>query len=149
MIRFIVLLITMLTSSVYCRDIDFIVVHATDVDKSCGAECIDKIHVARGWDSCGYHYIVMPSGEVQSCRPEDKVGAHTKEYNKNSIGVAWAGHDGDLTSEQIKSLLKTVKDLLIKYNLNKSKVYGHNHFPTSGKKTCPIIDMDKFREELN
>ena len=130
------------------REIKKIIIHITDTDKLCGAKCVDKIHVARGWESCGYHYIVMHDGKVEKCRDEGKVGAHTKGYNEDSLGVAWAGKEGDLTYNQYESLLFLVETLIIKYNLSKDDVYGHNHFPTSGKKTCPIIDMVKFKKRL-
>ena len=130
------------------RDITKIIIHATDMDKTCGAKCIDKAHKTKGWEGCGYHYIVMSDGKIEVCRPEKDIGAHTKGYNKDSLGVAWAGKEGDLTYNQYESLLFLVETLIIKYNLSKDDVYGHNHFPTSGKKTCPIIDMVKFKKRL-
>jgi len=130
------------------REINTIVIHTTDMPSSCGAKCVDRLHKARGWKSCGYHKIVMADGSVQNCRPIRSQGAHVRSFNRDSIGIAWAGK-GEPNQVQLVKLKEVVKLLLIKYNLRGNRVFGHKHFPTSGDKTCPNMDMVNFRRSLN
>lgn len=125
-----------------------IIIHTTFLPKECGARCIDIYHrIKRGWKSCGYHRVVRHTGAVEKCRKLGTTGAHVKGFNKGSIGITWAGM-GKPTDKQMKALIRLTVSLLKRYNLKARDVFGHRHFPTAGKKTCPDIDMRKFRREV-
>ena len=130
------------------REIREIIVHTTDANVNCGAECVNKMHVAKGWDSCGYHKIVMVDGSVEDCRPFEVIGAHVRGFNTTSVGVAWAGQ-GLPSKLQYESLRKLVKSLMKRFNLSSKQVHGHKEYSTSGTKTCPNINMNIFRRLLN
>ena len=51
-----------------------------------------------------------------------------------------------LSPAQDKALLATVRDLLARYKLDASAVVGHKELDPN--KTCPNINMDKFRIDL-
>ena len=113
---------------------------------------IDRIHKRRGWRGVGYHYVVTRQGEIQIGRLESEVGAHVRGHNRNRIGVCWVGIDMP-TQEQIASIFVLYRRFKDKYGLNYKNWKGHYEFtdPRTGdpvKKTCPNIDMDKFREQL-
>ncbi|EDX09819.1 GD14166 [Drosophila simulans] len=44
-----------------------------------------------GWDHVGYNFLVGGDGRVYEGRGWDYVGAHTKGYNKGSIGISFIG----------------------------------------------------------
>ena len=73
----------------------------------------------------------------------DKVGAHCKGHNTNSIGVCYIGgvkNDGKTpkdtrTSEQIASLLTLLRFLKLLHP--DASIYGHRDF---ANKACPSFD---------
>ena len=75
------------------RRIDLIVIHCTASrpDQSISFEKLDKMHQARGWKCCGYHYYITRDGQLHIGRPEDMVGAHARHYNAHSIGICYEG----------------------------------------------------------
>ena len=99
----------------------------------------------KGWTDIGYHYVIRRSGMVERGRPLDKMGAHVRGHNNDSIGICWIGLN-DMTTKQLRSLKVIVKTLMMKYNLDIDDVFGHYEFDSG--KTCPNIDMNKFRAEL-
>lgn len=51
------------------------------------AKEIDRWHRDKGWAGIGYHFLVMPDASVVTCRPLNKVGAHTLGQNAGSVGI--------------------------------------------------------------
>jgi N-acetyl-anhydromuramyl-L-alanine amidase AmpD len=129
------------------RHIDLIVIHcsATKASADIGASLIDEWHRARGWaGGIGYHYVIRRSGEVESGRAEEKIGAHAYGYNKHSIGVCLVGglddngntlegFDNAFTRMQKISLLGLMLNLRTKYP--GADVQGHRDL-------SPDIDGD-------
>lgn len=70
-----------------------IVIHCTASrpNQSIPMERLDKMHQARGWKCCGYHYYITRDGQLHIGRPEDMVGAHARHYNAHSIGICYEG----------------------------------------------------------
>ncbi len=129
------------------RKINKIILHcsATKEGQVFTVKDIDRWHKQRGWDSVGYHYVILLNGTIQSGRPESVIGAHTVGYNANSIGVCYIGGldmNGDpkdtRTSQQKKALESLISDLLKKYP--DSTVHGHNEF---ANKACPCFNVKK------
>lgn len=60
-----------------------------------GTGDVDSIHaqhVKQGWTGIGYHYYIRLDGTIYTGRPEKAVGAHTVNYNNQSIGVCFEGN---------------------------------------------------------
>lgn len=136
------------------RDIKGIVVHCSASPDSLdvGFKQIDEWHKQRGWKSpsgvhCGYHYIVRRNGTVERGRPDSEKGAHVEGKNSSTLGVVWVGEKLP-TSVQYTALVQIVHALMVKYSVDIDKVQGHCEIAPESKKTCPIIDMNKFRAEL-
>lgn len=134
------------------RVIKSLYVHCTDSDDSLdiGRREIEEWHRQRGFISesgisCGYHYIVRRDGRVEVGRPEHETGAHVKGHNSNSIGVVWVGRK-QIGTNQLKSLYKVCKDIIIRHNIQIDKVLGH--YESDPGKTCPNLNMDFIRAEL-
>ncbi len=127
------------------RKINKIIIHcsATKEGVNISASTIDNWHKDRGWSGIGYHYVVSLNGNIEYGRPIHIQGAHTKNYNKNSIGVCYIGGLDDFlnpkdtrTQEQKESLLDLIKTLK-RLNPN-ATVHGHNEFSS---KACPCYDV--------
>ena len=75
------------------RRIDLIIIHCTASrpNQSISLEQLDKMHKARGWKCCGYHYYITRDGQLHFGRPEEMVGAHARHYNTHSIGICYEG----------------------------------------------------------
>ena len=62
------------------KEVLYIVVHAssTRVNQKVTVEDIDRWHRARGWNGCGYHWVILQDGTIQPGRPENMASAHVK-----------------------------------------------------------------------
>ena len=130
------------------RKIKKIVIHCSDSQDSLDitSKDIKSWHLQRGFTDIGYHYVIRRSGVVERGRGDDEIGAHVKGHNSDSIGICWVGRK-DISPEQLKSLKALVKGLCFKYNLDPTEhVLGH--YELDSGKTCPNLDMIKFRAEL-
>jgi hypothetical protein len=74
------------------RRIDEIIVHHTATGLDYTTEDIRRMHIEeRGWDDIGYHVVIESDGQIVAGRHISKVGAHAKNRNRHSIGVAAIG----------------------------------------------------------
>jgi len=124
-----------------------IIVHcsASPNNKDIGTAEIRKMHLDRGWNDIGYHYVIRRSGELEIARPIHIMGAHVKGMNKDSIGICMIGLD-KFEPEQFDTLLELYTTLNKLFHILPDKVYGHYEF--TDRKTCPNIEMNMLRELL-
>lgn len=135
------------------RDIKKIVIHCTDSQDSLdiGAKEIKEWHTmeppkGNGWSDIGYHYVIRRDGSVELGRPVHTPGAHVRGHNKTSIGVVWVGRNTP-SAAQNETLLHLSRALVDQYGLRDIyDVEGHGELDV--RKTCPNIDMVKFRGNL-
>lgn len=137
------------------RKIDKIILHcaATPEGKDFTVGNIRSWHLQRGFSDVGYHFVIYRDGSVHPGRSIEYAGAHTLGQNQYSIGICYIGGcaaDGKTpkdtrTPEQRFALFKLVHELMQKYNIPVSKVFGHREF---ANKACPSFDMEVFRKEL-
>lgn len=129
------------------RNINKLIIHCSatrELDDSVNASVIDRWHKARGWKGCGYHFIVLIDGTIETGRMIDESGAHVKGMNKSSIGICYIGgleKDGKTpkdtrTPQQKESLLLLIKTLNKIYP--EATLHGHNEF---SNKACPSFDV--------
>lgn len=138
--------------SKYMRDIKMVVLHCSDSDDSLdyGFKEINQWHKERGFVSpsginCGYHYIIRRNGSIELGRPEEEIGAHVKGYNSKSLGICWIGRK-QMSDKQLDTALKLIKSLIVTHKVDIDKVFGH--YELDSGKTCPNLDMNRFRAEL-
>lgn len=128
------------------RVINKIILHcaATPEGKDYTVEQIRQMHLARGFNDIGYHFVIYRDGSVHEGRPLSIIGAHTKGYNANSIGICYiggCGPDGKTpkdtrTPEQRKALRELVAKLQKQYP--GATVHGHYEF---ANKACPSFKI--------
>lgn len=114
------------------RTIDLIVVHcsATREDRPFSEHDLEACHRRRGFDGTGYHFYIRKNGDIKTTRPVERIGAHAKGYNRNSIGICYEGGldaDGrakDTRTEWQKHSLRVLLKVLLN-DYPGSRVCGH------------------------
>lgn len=110
-----------------------------------GVKDIDKWHRERGWEGCGYHFVIRRNGQIESGRPIEKVGAHTLGHNQDSIGICYVGTYLP-TPMQWESIFKLYGLLRDEYNIRWPNWFGHREFDSH--KECPGFDPGILRRML-
>ena len=115
------------------RTITLIIVHcsANKAGSTLRMADIDRYHRSLGWKGCGYHYVIPTDGTIERGRLEEQVGAHCKNHNRHSIGVAYIGGlagDGKTpcdtrTEAQKRALRSLLQDLHKRYP--RALIVGH------------------------
>ena len=131
------------------RTINEIILHcsATKEGKHFDAEDIRVWHVnGNGWSDIGYHFVILLDGTIEHGRPIEKMGAHVKGRNRNSVGVCYIGgldEDGKpkdtMTEAQEKSFEDIVKSIRLIFGKDIT-IHGHNEFSS---KACPSFKVHK------
>lgn len=131
------------------RFIDEIIIHCADTrpDQDISAAIIDRWHKERGFDCIGYHFFIKLDGTIEVGRNIDKVGAHCKGHNSNSIGICYAGgtvrhndykyYSDTRTPEQKRALYYLLIILLHSFPTI-TKISGHKDY---AKVACPCFDV--------
>ena len=135
------------------RNVNEIIVHcsATREEQQVSVDTIRDWHLAKGWNDIGYHFYIDLDGTINKGRDIDKIGAHCKGHNRNSIGICYCGGvetDGKTpkdtrTQEQKDSLLNVLKTLKAMYP--EAVIYSHNEF---ANKACPSFDATEEYENI-
>ena len=130
-----------------------IIIHcsATREEQQVSVDTIRDWHLAKGWNDIGYHFYIDLDGTINKGRDIDKMGAHCKGHNRNSIGICYCGGvetDGKTpkdtrTQEQKDSLLNVLKTLKAMYP--EAVIYSHNEF---ANKACPSFDATEEYENI-
>jgi len=130
-----------------------IIIHcsATREGQQVSVDTIRDWHLAKGWNDIGYHFYIDLDGTINKGRDIDKIGAHCKGHNRNSIGICYCGGveaDGKTpkdtrTQEQKDSLLNVLKTLKAMYP--EAVIYSHNEFAA---KACPSFDATEEYENI-
>jgi len=110
---------------------EFIVAHITDTRLDYDLEMCNNGHKARGFDSCGYNWLILRDGTVQESRGL-VVGAHAKGYNAMSYGVGLVGRD-DVTGAQVRAFVVLVERL--------GDLRVRPHYELNANKTCPTKNV--------
>lgn len=103
------------------------------------AQCREYHVGERGWDDCGYNFLIQPNGSIDVARGWDRVGAHTKGKNRTHLGVAFVGKF-DSGKDALEGTSAQVEGFREWYKETVQKRFGH--LPISmhsehGKTLCP------------
>ena len=102
--------------------------------KSCSVEDVHRWHLDKGWSGVGYHFFIRKDGTIWRGRPEDRIGAHTVDYNSKSIGICF---EGNFELEPMPEFQKAAGLDLIAYLKNKypiKEIMGHGELRATA---CP------------
>jgi N-acetylmuramoyl-L-alanine amidase len=135
------------------RTINEIIVHCsyTKPNMDVGADWIRNIHVnEKGFADIGYHFIIRRDGSYERGRRIERIGAHCKGHNRNTIGICMIGGmsydnkpDNNFTTKQFKELKQTIY-FLKEFFPDIKKVSGHRDY---ANKDCPCFDVHELIKE--
>lgn len=140
--------------------IDIGCVHCSDVVAGT-PEGIRRYHVKKnGWRDIGYHLVIengyatakskyneSADGRITLTRDFAETGAHALGINHRSIGICYIG------KRPSERQLAALQDICLELSTRGLDIIGHyetRHEAKKGRgrKTCPNIDMDMFRESI-
>lgn len=132
-----------------------VVHHVGGANRDFSAEEIHGWHLNQGWAGIGYHFVIRTDGSIERGRPEDKVGAHAKGFNHDSIGINVAGtfDEAEPTNEQIEAVSMLIGWLADKYNvpISADSVCGHRDLMETdcpGEKLYDMLDVVRGKAEF-
>jgi Negative regulator of beta-lactamase expression len=113
-----------------------------------GVKEINRWHNDRGFNGIGYHFVVRRDGTIEAGRPLEKIGAHVKDYNSNSIGICLVGgisETGKSENNFEPKQWQALKGLVSKLHLQfpGAEILGHRDFPRVAK-DCPCFDAREW-----
>ena len=142
------------------RELDLIVVHCSDSPFG-DAALIRRWHLARGFSDIGYHFVILNGypddeshrlhrpkfwldGAVETGRLVERMGAHVRRHNHNSVGVCLIGVD-QFTQQQFGALVEIIRNL--RWDHPGARIAGHYELLGAGDppKSCPNLDMEWVR----
>jgi len=138
----------------------WIVVHHSDDVCGCCSK-YDAAHRAKGWDECGYHFVIGNGSmtgdgqvEVTTRWPVQKHGAHAKtpdnRFNDFGIGIVLVGDfesgPGPSTA-QYAALLRLTRWLMARYDISADRVVRHSDAKATA---CPgrNFPWPRFQNDL-
>lgn len=138
-----------------CEIFDRITLHHTNTfndSRKSDEEIIRQVtalHLKRGWDSIGYHFLIGRDGKIFKGRFPVDPGAHVKGENQGNLGIALIGDfDLDLPSaRQIDSLLTLVRNL--KERATIKGIFSHGELAKSRRTSCPGALTDVLMRYIN
>lgn len=135
------------------RQITEIIVHSTATPKGMNATAqdIDRWHRQRGFDCIGYHFVILRNGQIERGREIEKIGAHCKGHNFDTIGVAYVGglneskQSADTRTGAQKIALNVLLGDLVKQYPAIKKISGHRDYCNTA---CPSFDATAEYQHL-
>lgn len=124
------------------RKINLIVIHcsATREDRTFTEQDLEVCHRRRGFNGTGYHFYIRKNGDVKATRPIEKIGAHVRGFNLNSLGICYEGgldcqgKAKDTRTEAQKQSLKALVGKLLKDYPGQPRLRSSRPEPRSERK---------------
>jgi len=139
------------------RRINEIIIHctATRADWWKSKSSQSKVNEVTNWhirdrkfSDIGYHFLIDRDGTVIEGRPLERIGAHVRGHNTNTVGVALFGGFGasandkfedNFTPEQDTALRDLLFDFKRQHGVN--KITGHSVY---ANKACPGFQVQNW-----
>lgn len=125
---------------------DKVTFHVSDSPRDRGddAKAIDRWHRQRGFNQIGYHFLILPNGDVQIGRSLNLMGAHVIGQNRGNIGICfiggWRGED-TRTEEQTKTMAWMILTF-VQHGIKQEEIKGHRDYDK--QKSCPNFCVQSF-----
>ncbi len=123
--------------------------HVGGTERNVTAADIHQWHLNNKWAGIGYHYVVHPDGMVESGRPMDMVGAHSLNYNENSVSICFVGdyETEKPTAKAIQAGEKVIAYICQEYGLRPTKdtLVGHRDL---NQTLCPGTHLYNYLPQM-
>ena len=127
-----------------------IIIHHS-LTKSGTAKAFSNYHVeTHGWPGIGYHFVIEKDGDIVWCNDLETKSYHVGNSNGFCVGICLIGdfRSEEPTDEQMQSLFKLSKALMVDLNISSDFVKWHSEMPGYKTKACPVIGMDDLRIKI-
>ncbi|MBI4423693.1 MAG: N-acetylmuramoyl-L-alanine amidase [Elusimicrobia bacterium] len=97
---------------------------------------VQRLHLDRGWNDIGYHFMIDWMGRIYEGRPVGALGAHTEEENRGNIGIALLGdmqHEDPSVPQRIAAE-RLVRWLSKKHGIRPTRIMAHRDYAATD---CP------------
>lgn len=114
------------------------------------AKAFADYHVhTNDWPGIGYAYVIDRDGTIYWCWDWTVVSYHVGNSNKHSLGVCMVGDFRTQlpTVEQYAAAIWLFRYLQQEIPTGES-ILGHSEYPGYSWKSCPVINMDRFRNDV-
>ena len=146
------------------KQINKCIVHcsATKRSQDVNAATIRSWHMSKTppWSDIGYHFVILKGGKIEAGRHLERMGAHVRGHNSDSIGICLEGGisekgkpENNFDEGQFNSLRSLIDGMKFKYGF--TEVKGHRDYsPDKNKdgvitkdewlKECPCFDVGEW-----
>jgi N-acetylmuramoyl-L-alanine amidase len=100
----------------------------------------------RGYSDIPYHFVILADGSVHATRPLERMGAHCRGHNADSVGVALMGNLDKVppTEAQVAALARLLAELRRKWDV---PIFGHGELRNTacpGKFLRAVLDAIRY-----
>ncbi len=137
---------------IFMRKITHIIIHhtATDRDKTT-FQAVKDYHINKGWSDIGYNWLITADGVLHEGRPQNIIGAHTRDdgMNYKSLGIALTGNfeKEQPTEKQLETLRGIINQVRDIYKIPAENVLGHKEVRGAAT-ACPGTYLMTFIKTL-
>lgn len=112
---------------------------------------IRRWHLANGWRTIGYHWLIGRKGDVLAGRPETEIGAGVVGRNNGVIHICLVGGHGSSERDRFSDHFTPAQDITLRQLLQGigmrtqiRKISGHNEYAA---KACPGFTVSEWLKE--
>ncbi|NIK13171.1 N-acetylmuramoyl-L-alanine amidase [Alkalibacillus sp. S2W] len=128
------------------RDVVNHIVRHHSATTSGNVNTFERYWRSKGWETGGYHEIILRDGTVERCYDWNVIANGVKGHNSDSYHICLVGR-GQFTDEQERIFEERVNTLMDQFELEVSVIVGHRELAGGGTQ-CPGINMDEVRSSL-
>ena len=117
------------------------------------AKSFARYHVKnKQWPGIGYHFVIERDGTIKWTNSLETISYHVGNSNKRAVGICMTGNFKvqKPTKEQWNALYILINTLMnhLPNVKSVSSIRGHQEYPGYSWKTCPSLDMDRLRGNI-
>lgn len=112
---------------------------------------IRRWHIANGWRTIGYHWLIGRNGQVLAGRLETEIGAGVQGRNNGVIHICLIGGHGSSDRDRFSDHFTRAQDTTLRQLLQGigmrtqiRKISGHNEY---ANKACPGFTVSEWLKE--
>jgi N-acetyl-anhydromuramyl-L-alanine amidase AmpD len=94
-----------------------------------------------------YHWVLWDDGRKKRLLKDEEIGWHCGNWNFNCRSIAICFLNNFVKKrEPTEKSIKSVKEIIAKYNVKKEKIFGHREI--NPNTICPGENFDQWKRKL-